>query len=81
MTVVYAPRAVRDLEKIGAYYRANGIDVGAAEKHAAKHGSLQGFTEADPISPDDLLTLKCDVLVPDRDDLPWALEVWQTLRH
>jgi toxin ParE1/3/4 len=23
MTVVYAPRAVRDIEKIGAYYRAN----------------------------------------------------------
>ena len=51
-------------DQYGAYYRANGIDVGAAEKHAAKHGSLQGFTEADPIPPDDLLTLKCDVLVP-----------------
>ena len=24
---------------------------------------------------------ECDVFVKDRDDLPWALEVWQTLRH
>jgi glutamate dehydrogenase (NAD(P)+) len=38
--------------------------VGAAEKHVARHGSLVGFTEADPISPDELLTLPCDVLVP-----------------
>lgn len=51
-------------DQYGAYYRAGGIDVGAAEKYAALHGSLQGFTEADPISPEELLTLECDVLVP-----------------
>ena len=51
-------------DQYGAFHRAGGIDVGAAEKYAAKHGSLQGFTEADPIPPEDLLTLKCDVLVP-----------------
>jgi len=48
----------------GAFYRAEGIDVGAAENHARQHGSLAGFTEADAISPDELLTLPCDVLVP-----------------
>jgi glutamate dehydrogenase (NAD(P)+) len=48
----------------GAYHRASGIDIHAAEKYAQKVGSLAGFTEADPISPDDLLTLECDVLVP-----------------
>jgi glutamate dehydrogenase (NAD(P)+) len=51
-------------DAFAAFHRADGIDVDAAEKYAAKHGSLEGFTEADPISPDDLLTLKCDVLVP-----------------
>jgi glutamate dehydrogenase (NAD(P)+) len=51
-------------DAFAAFHRADGIDVDAAEKYAAKHGSLQGFTEADPISPSDLLTLKCDVLVP-----------------
>jgi glutamate dehydrogenase (NAD(P)+) len=47
-----------------AFYRADGIDVGEAELYARKHGSLAGFTEADPISADELLTLPCDVLVP-----------------
>ena len=47
-----------------AFHRAGGIDVALAEKYAAAHGSLAGFTEADLISPDELLTLPCDVLVP-----------------
>jgi glutamate dehydrogenase (NAD(P)+) len=51
-------------DQYGAFHRAGGIDVEAAERYARTHGSLQGFTEADPISADDLLTLKCDVLVP-----------------
>src|SRR5260221_14693352 len=51
-------------DQFGAYHRADGIDVRAAEKYAAQHGSLRGFTEADRISPDELLTLQCDVLVP-----------------
>lgn len=51
-------------DQYGAFYRADGIDVGAAEKYMNQHGSLRGFTEADSISPDDLLTLPCDVLVP-----------------
>ena len=51
-------------DQYGAFHCGGGIDIEAAEKYAAKHGSLQGFTEADPIPPEDLLTLKCDVLVP-----------------
>jgi glutamate dehydrogenase (NAD(P)+) len=51
-------------DQFGAFYRKDGIDVGAAQKYAEKNGSLEGFTEADPISPDDLLTLKCDILLP-----------------
>jgi glutamate dehydrogenase (NAD(P)+) len=47
-----------------AFQRADGIDVAAAEQHARTHGSLAGFTEAESISPEELLTLPCDVLVP-----------------
>lgn len=47
-----------------AFYRKEGIDVRAAEQYAREHGSLEGFTEADRITPDELLTLPCDVLVP-----------------
>lgn len=48
----------------GAYYRKGGIDIRAAADYSREHGSLEGFTEADRISPEELLTLPCDVLVP-----------------
>ena len=48
----------------GAYHNDHGIDVRAAEKHALKHGDLKGFPGAEPIATEDLLTLRCDVLVP-----------------
>lgn len=49
----------------GAFYRQGGIDIAAAEKWAREHnGVLAGFPEAESISPDDLLTLECDILVP-----------------
>lgn len=51
-------------DAFAAFHRADGIDIAAAEKYVAAHGNLAGFTEADPISSDDLLTLQCDVLVP-----------------
>ena len=54
--------AVSDVS--GAYRNENGIDVRAAEKYAAEHGSLQGYPEAERFSPDELLTIPCDVLVP-----------------
>jgi len=54
--------AVSDIS--GAYRNENGIDIRAAEKYAAEHGSLQGYPEAETFSPDELLTIPCDVLVP-----------------
>jgi glutamate dehydrogenase (NAD(P)+) len=54
--------AVSDIS--GAYRNENGIDIRAAEKYATEHGSLQGFPEAETFSPDELLTVPCDVLVP-----------------
>jgi glutamate dehydrogenase (NAD(P)+) len=48
----------------GAFYREGGIDMEAAERYARNHGSLAGFTEAEAIPADELLTLPCDVLVP-----------------
>jgi glutamate dehydrogenase (NAD(P)+) len=54
--------AVSDIS--GAYRNENGIDVRAAEKYAAEYGSLQGYPEAESFSPDELLTIPCDVLVP-----------------
>jgi glutamate dehydrogenase (NAD(P)+) len=54
--------AVSDLS--GAYRNEAGIDIRAAEKYAAEHGSLLGFPDVETFSPDELLTIPCDVLVP-----------------
>ena len=49
----------------GAYYNANGIEIEGAIKYSETHGNmLEGYEGAEKISNDDLLTLKCDVLVP-----------------
>ena len=48
----------------GAYYNEHGIDVRAADKYVVQCGDLTGFPGAESIPADDLLTLRCDVLVP-----------------
>ena len=45
-------------------HNPKGIDILAALEHTRRNGSLAGFPGGDPISPDELLTLKCDVLIP-----------------
>lgn len=47
-----------------AFYKEDGIDVAAAEAHAARNGDLRGFTEADPIDPNLMLEMPCTVLIP-----------------
>jgi len=45
-------------------HNPKGIDILAALDHIRRRGSLTGFPGGDPISPEQLLTLKCDVLIP-----------------
>ncbi|HEX4085541.1 MAG TPA: Glu/Leu/Phe/Val dehydrogenase [Chthoniobacteraceae bacterium] len=45
-------------------HNPGGIDIPAALDHTRRHGSLAGFAGGDQITPDELLTLKCDVLIP-----------------
>jgi glutamate dehydrogenase (NAD(P)+) len=47
-----------------ALYNPKGIDVKAAEQHVLKKGNLRAFDEGDRVSPNELLTLPCDVLAP-----------------
>ena len=54
--------AVSDAD--GGLYNAGGIDLAKLDAHLALHRTLSGFAEADPISNEELLLLKCDVLVP-----------------
>ncbi len=55
--------AVSDIS--GAYYNADGLNIEKALKYRdANKGSLEGYTEAQKITNDELLTLPVDVLVP-----------------
>lgn len=55
--------ALSDLH--GAYFNDKGINIESAVKYRdANKGSLAGFTEAEKISNNDILTLGVDVLVP-----------------
>jgi glutamate dehydrogenase (NAD(P)+) len=48
----------------GGYYNKAGINIVEALEHVAKHKTLKGFKGGDKISQEELLELKCDVLVP-----------------
>ncbi len=47
----------------GGIIRESGLDPTAVERHAREAGTLLGFENANPISNEELLTLKCDVLI------------------
>src|SRR5947208_11816287 len=47
-------------DKTGGYYNAKGIDATAALAHARKTKHLEGFSGAEPVSNDNLLTLDVD---------------------
>ncbi len=47
-----------------ALYNPKGIDVKAAEQHILKKRHLRAFAQGDHVDPNELLTMKCDVLIP-----------------
>ena len=48
----------------GALFNPNGIDISELLEYRAKNGVIHGFPGADAADKDDLLTRKCDVLIP-----------------
>jgi glutamate dehydrogenase (NAD(P)+) len=55
--------AVSDVS--GAYFRADGLDIPRLLRYALDHeGSLEGYTEAEKISNEQLLQLEVELLVP-----------------
>ena len=48
----------------GALHRAGGLDIPSLILHAEKNGSIAGYSNELALDPKDLLTLKCEVLVP-----------------
>lgn len=48
----------------GGIYNASGLDIDAVSEHLKNTGSLSGFRQSDFITNQELLSLKCDVLIP-----------------
>jgi glutamate dehydrogenase (NAD(P)+) len=48
----------------GGVYAAEGVDVFAAMRQKQASGSVVGLAGTSPISNEELLTLKCDILIP-----------------
>jgi glutamate dehydrogenase (NAD(P)+) len=48
----------------GALYDAKGLDIPVLMRHCDEHGSLAGFSNELHFDPAEILTLRCDVLVP-----------------
>jgi glutamate dehydrogenase (NAD(P)+) len=48
----------------GAIYNPNGLNIPALTIHAQQTGSVVGYAEAEPVAPSDVLTSRCDILVP-----------------
>ncbi len=54
--------AVSDVS--GGIYNAGGLDIPDVIRYVTEHKVVKGYPKAEPISNDQLLTLKCDVLAP-----------------
>ena len=61
-------------------YAPDGLDIGQLLQHHEKHGSLENFPGAEPITNDALFASECDVLVPAAVQGVITREVAQTIK-
>jgi glutamate dehydrogenase (NAD(P)+) len=54
--------AISDIR--GGLYNAKGLDLRAVDAWVAEHRALEGFPDADRVTPQELLEVPCDILVP-----------------
>ena len=54
--------AVSDVS--GGIYNPNGLDIPDLVRYVTEHKVVKGYPKAEPVSNDQLLTIKCDVLAP-----------------
>ena len=48
----------------GALWNHDGIDINNLMAYAAKHRTIEGFPEAGPTDPDEMILRECDILAP-----------------
>jgi glutamate dehydrogenase (NAD(P)+) len=54
--------AVSDVS--GGIYNPNGLDIPDVVRYVTEHKVVKGYPKAEPVSNEQLLTIKCDVLAP-----------------
>lgn len=57
-------RVVAVSDSRGGIFNPKGLPIGAVKAHKAKTGSVVGFPGSEALSNEELLTLKCDILIP-----------------
>jgi glutamate dehydrogenase (NAD(P)+) len=60
----YGVKIIAVGDSSGALRNERGLDVANLQQHVARTGAVAGFSEADPITNEQLLETPCDILVP-----------------
>jgi glutamate dehydrogenase (NAD(P)+) len=60
----YGVKIIAVSDAFGGIFNKNGLNLWELEKHVAKENTVTEFREAEPITNEKLLELKCDILVP-----------------
>jgi glutamate dehydrogenase (NAD(P)+) len=60
----YGMRVIGIADVTGAVWNEHGLDIPALAQHAAATGGVAGFPESTPVDPGEMLTRKCDILIP-----------------
>jgi len=60
----YGAKVIAVSDAFGGIHNAKGLDLFSLEKHVAERKTVVGFPDADPITNEQLLLLRCDILVP-----------------
>jgi len=60
----YGAKVIAVADAFGGILNRNGLNLWDLEKHVARHKTVAGFPEAEPLTNEQLLVLPCDILVP-----------------
>ncbi len=60
----YGVKIVGASDVAGGLYNPAGLDLDRLAAHLARHKTVAGFAEAEPVTNEQLLRLPCDILVP-----------------
>jgi glutamate dehydrogenase (NAD(P)+) len=60
----YGAKVIAVTDAFGGVYNRKGLDLWELEKYVAQNKTVKGFSEAEPLTNEQLLVLPCDILVP-----------------